>query len=272
MTQAPLVSVVIPAFNEQDRLPATVRGAVEYFRGRRRAFELVVVDDGSRDRTAAAVLAMRREYPELRLLRLAANRGKGYAVRSGVLNCEGSLVLFADADGATPWDQFERLEAAIVAGADVAIGSRAKSASDVRVRARVHRRLMGRIFASLVAVLAIDGIEDTQCGFKLFRGAAAQELFSRMRMNGFSFDVEVLLMARRRGHTIAEVPVNWNHQPGSRVRLVRDSLLMVRDLLIIRGKALRGEYERPHVAEVSPMLLEAAAEGILEVSGSPAQK
>jgi dolichyl-phosphate beta-glucosyltransferase len=272
MTLETTVSVVIPAFNEEERLPATVRGAAEYFRNLGKPFELIIVDDGSRDRTAAIALGMRNEYPEMRLLRLAANRGKGYAVRSGVLNCGGSLMLFADADGATPWDQFERLEAAVETGADVAIGSRARGAADVRVRARIHRRLMGRVFAKLVGLLAISGIEDTQCGFKLFRGDVAQELFSRMRMNGFSFDVEVLLMARRRGHRIAEVPVNWNHQPGSRVRLVQDSLLMVRDLLIIRGKALRGEYERAHVAEVPPVVLEAAAEGVLEVPGTSFNK
>jgi dolichyl-phosphate beta-glucosyltransferase len=169
-------------------------------------------------------------------------------VRSGVVNARGRLVLFADADGATPISELPRLEAAVEAGGDVAIGSRALSGSGVEVKARFYRRLIGRAFHLLVETLTVRTIRDTQCGFKLFRGGVAHELFSRMRMNGFSFDVELLMMAQRRGYRVAEVPVNWTHQPGSKVNLATDSLRMARDLFVIRGRHLRGEYNSPHLA------------------------
>ncbi len=246
----PTLSIVIPAFNEEGRLAPTVRGAVACARERGAGAEVIVVDDGSRDGTSALVQHLAAELPEVRLVRLAANHGKGYAVRSGVLNATGELVLFADADGATPWDQLARLEAAVTAGADVAIGSRALGSAETQVQARWYRRLIGRTFHGFVELLTVRGFRDTQCGFKLFRGPVAQDLFARMLMDGFSFDVEVLLMAQRGGHRVAEVPVNWVHQPGSRVSLVRDSLRMLRDLFVIRGRALRGDYDRPHVAVV----------------------
>lgn len=246
----PTLSIVIPAFDEEARLAPTVRGAVACVRSRGVGGEVIVVDDGSRDGTSALVQRLAEELPEVRLVRLAANQGKGYAVRSGVLNAKGELVLFADADGATPWAELARLESAVAAGADVAIGSRALDSAETTVRARWHRRAMGRTFHRLVELLTVRGFRDTQCGFKLFRGPVAQDLFARMRMNGFSFDVEVLLMAQRGGHQVVEVPVNWVHQPGSRVSLVRDSLRMARDLFVIRGRALRGDYDRPHVAVV----------------------
>lgn len=244
----PTLSIIIPAFNEEARLAPTVRGAVAALRARGVSGEVIVVDDGSRDGTSALVQRLAAEFPEVRLVRLAANHGKGYAVRSGMLNATGELALFADADGATPWDQLSRLEAAMAAGADVAIGSRALASAETKVEARWYRRLVGRTFHRFVELLAVRGFRDTQCGFKLFRGAVAHDLFARMRMDGFSFDVEVLLMAQRGGHRVVEVPVNWVHQPGSRVNLVRDSLRMARDLFVIRANALRGEYDRPHVA------------------------
>ncbi|MDQ3137245.1 MAG: glycosyltransferase family 2 protein [Gemmatimonadota bacterium] len=241
------LSVVVPAFNEESRLEAPLRSIIGYLRGRQRAFELIVVDDGSRDGTSRVVARLQREYGELRLIRLAANQGKGFAVRSGVINARGAKILFTDADGATPITELERLEAALDRGADVAIGSRALTDAAVRVEARIYRRLMGRAFHGLVRLLTVKGIKDTQCGFKLFDGALAHELFSRMRMSGFSFDVEVLMMAQLRGLRIAEVAVNWVHQPGSRVNLAVDSLRMARDLFLIRGHFARGGYHRPHV-------------------------
>jgi dolichyl-phosphate beta-glucosyltransferase len=248
MANSPDLSIVIPAYNEELRLERTVRDAVEYFRSTRPSFELIVVDDGSRDETSGLVRRLSDQLPEVRLIRLAANHGKGYAVRSGVVNSLGRLVLFADADGATPFPEIERLEAALEAGADLAVGSRALHAQGVRVKAKLYRHLIGRTFHWLVESLTVKGVKDTQCGFKLFRAAVAHDLFSRMRMNGFSFDVEVLVMAKRRGYRIAEVPVNWVHQPGSKVRLTVDSLHMAADLVRIRTLCMRGEYETPHVA------------------------
>ena len=247
MRALPDLSIVIPAFNEQDRLEPTVRDAVAYCRATGRRLELIVVDDGSRDGTSALVQRLADEFPEVRLIRLAENRGKGFAVRTGVVNATGALVLFADADGSTPFTELERLEMELDAGHDVAIGSRAQPDPAAVVRAKVYRRVIGRCFHALVSTLTVRGFRDTQCGFKLFRAAAAHELFSRMRMAGFSFDVEVLIMAQRQGYRIAEVPVNWVHKPGSKVNLALDSLRMARDLFVIRGRMMRGEYRVPHV-------------------------
>jgi dolichyl-phosphate beta-glucosyltransferase len=254
MGQVPDLSIVIPAYNEESRIAPTVRDIVGYCRMTRRDFELILVDDGSNDRTSAIGRSLGEEFPELRLIRLAANHGKGYAVRTGVINALGGTVLFADADGSTPISEIERLEAALASGADLAVGSRALRAEGVRVQAKLYRRVIGRTFHRMVEGLADAGVTDTQCGFKLFRAPVAQELFSRMLMNGFSFDVEVLVMAKRRGYSVAEVPVNWTHQPGSKVRLTRDSLRMALDLFRIRGHWLRGDYDNPHLSPWSRSL------------------
>jgi dolichyl-phosphate beta-glucosyltransferase len=259
MRPSPDLSIVIPAFNEQDRLALTLRDYLAYCSASGRVVEVIVVDDGSLDATSVVVETFASEHPQVRLIRLAENRGKGYAVRSGVVNARGKFVLFADADGATPLPEIERLEAALRDGADVAIGSRALHGAGVRVDARLYRRLIGRIFHRLVETLTVKGVRDTQCGFKLFRGPVAQDLFSRMRMRGFSFDVELLMMAQRRGYRIAEVPVNWTHQPGSKVNLVTDSARMARDLFVIRGRYLSGEYNSPHVAPWPDPAIESTA-------------
>ena len=248
MRPEPDLSIVVPAFNEEGRLEPTLRSYLGYCRASARAVELIVVDDGSVDGTSRLVEELAGEFPELHLIRLAENRGKGFAVRSGVVNARGHAVLFADADGATPINEIERLEAALREGNDLAIGSRAIVAREVRVNAKLYRRIMGRVFHGMVEALTVRGVRDTQCGFKLFRGPVAHDLFSRMRMSGFSFDVELLMMAQRRGYRISEVPVNWTHQPGSKVNLVTDSALMARDLFVIRGRYLSGEYNSPHLA------------------------
>jgi dolichyl-phosphate beta-glucosyltransferase len=242
------LSAVFPAFNEEARLEPPLREAAAFAAATGRRAELIAVDDGSRDGTSALVRRLADEIPGLRLIRLPAHRGKGYAVRTGIVNARGRRILMVDADGSTPFAELARLDAALDDGADVAIGSRALQAAGVRVDARIHRRLMGRSFHLMVRALAVRGIADTQCGFKLFRAEAAHDLFSRTRRDGFSFDVEVLLMAQRRGYRIDEVPVNWTHRPGSRVNLVLDSLRMAADLFSIRAALVRGAYDEPCVA------------------------
>jgi dolichyl-phosphate beta-glucosyltransferase len=259
MKAHPDLSIVIPAYNEEARLGPTLEAYLAYCHRTARRVEVIVVDDGSLDRTSAVVNSSAALHPEVRLIRLAENQGKGQAVRSGVVNARGKCVLFADADGATPLSELERLEAALEAGADVAIGSRALHDEGVRIRARLYRRVIGRIFHGLVELLTVPRVKDTQCGFKLFRGPVAHDLFSRMRIRGFSFDVEVLMMAQRRGYSIAEVPVNWTHQPGSKVNLVVDSARMLRDLFIIRGRYLSGQYNSPHLTPWSESTLESTA-------------
>jgi dolichyl-phosphate beta-glucosyltransferase len=254
----PDLSIVVPAFNEEARLGPTLEAYIGYCRRTARRVEMIVVDDGSLDRTSAVVNSFTSSHPEVRLIRLAENQGKGHAVRSGVVNAQGKRILFADADGATPLSELERLEAALDGGADVAIGSRALQDHSVRIKARLYRRVIGRIFHGLVEFLTVPGVKDTQCGFKLFRGPVAHDLFSRMRIRGFSFDVEVLMMAQRRGYAIAEVPVNWTHQPGSKVNLVTDSARMFKDLFVIRGRWLSGQYNSPHLAPWHDPALESA--------------
>jgi dolichyl-phosphate beta-glucosyltransferase len=248
MRPQPELSIVIPAYNEQERLEPTVRSYLDYCRRRAMPAEAIVVDDGSLDGTSRLVERLAAEYPELRLIRLAENCGKGYAVRSGIVNARGRLVLFADADGSTPMEELERLQTAIAAGADIAIGSRALRSETVRVSSRLYRRIVGRAFHLLVRLAGVRGIADTQCGFKLFRGPVAQALFSRMRMTGFSFDVELLILARVYGHPVVEVAVNWRHQPGSRVNLVTDSAAMAWDVLRISARRLRGHHRTPNLA------------------------
>jgi dolichyl-phosphate beta-glucosyltransferase len=247
MKRVPDLSIVIPAYNEEFRIVATVRDIVEYCRAGTRCFEVILVDDGSQDGTTRVSRLLAEELREVRLIRLAANHGKGYAVRTGVINAVGRTILFADADGATPISEIERLENALDGGADVAVGSRALRASGIQVEAKLYRHLIGRTFHFLVEWLADCRVKDTQCGFKLFQSPAAHDLFSRMRMHGFSFDVEVLMMARQRGYRVAEVPVNWTHQPGSKIRLTRDSVRMACDLLRIRTHSLTGKYDAPRL-------------------------
>jgi dolichyl-phosphate beta-glucosyltransferase len=242
------LSIVIPAFNEGARLPATLRALKAFLDEDGRRVEVIVVDDGSRDDTSAQVRQFEAIDNRIRLIRLPQNRGKGYAVRTGVVNAAGAMVLFADADGATPFAELARLEAELGAGAQVAIASRGVRSRTTHVKARLYRRVLGRLFHAVVRLFAVRGIVDTQCGFKLFDADTAHDLFSRMRMSGFSFDVEVLLMAMRSGYRVAEVPVNWTHQPGSKVRVIRDGMLMARDVLRIRANAIAGVYDEPHIA------------------------
>jgi dolichyl-phosphate beta-glucosyltransferase len=244
----PQLTIVIPAYNEARRLPRTLEDVLAYLSEMVREVEVIVVDDGSSDETSAIVRAYSATDPRVRLIRLPQNRGKGYAVRTGVVNAAGERILFADADGATPISELRRLDRELDTGAAIAIGSRAIAGAGVTVRARLTRRIIGRIFHQLVRRLTVGGIVDTQCGFKLFNAEAASALFPRMRMDGFSFDVELLFMAQRRGLRVSEVPVNWTHQPGSKVRVLRDGLRMARDLFHIRANALRGLYDDASVA------------------------
>ncbi|MBI2158861.1 MAG: glycosyltransferase family 2 protein [Candidatus Rokubacteria bacterium] len=225
-------SVVIPAFNEADRLPRYLDEVVGYFEGRGEPSEVIVVDDGSTDGTPEVVEA--RHHPSVRVLRLGRNSGKGAAVRAGMLAARGAFRLFTDADGATPIAELKRLEPALAAGADVAVGSRVLVDPAVSVAARPHRVAAGRVFNWLVARLGVRAVADSQCGFKAFTAAAAERLFGPLRTRGFGFDVELLLQARAAGYRIVEVPVNWADQPGSKVTVLRHGPGMVWQILQVR--------------------------------------
>ena len=255
-TEAPRLSVVIPAYNEEQRLPRTLETLRRYLESRPETSEILVVDDGSRDSTREVVqrFAAERSDPPLdpgppgqvsatrepapapcpvRLL-APGRQGKGGAVRSGMLAAEGDFILMTDADLCTPIEDVDLLLRALQEGGDVAIGSRAAPGAVLEVRQPRHRELLGRAGNLIIQATLLPGIRDTQCGFKLFRREAARDIFSRSVMDDISFDVEVLYLARRLGYGIREVPIHWSHIPGSKMRLARESRSMLRDLIRIR--------------------------------------
>jgi dolichyl-phosphate beta-glucosyltransferase len=238
LNQAPCnevkLSIVIPAFNEQARLPRTVQETVRWCAMRKLDFELIIADDGSKDETLALGRAFAQSDNRIRALS-CPHRGKGATVRSGMLNAKGRYLLFMDADGATSLNEIPKLLAAVEGGYDVAIGSRVvRRPGEVEVKTSLHRRAIGRVFAFFVNVFAVNGISDTQCGFKMFRHEAAMAIFSEQKLPSFAFDVEILFIARRLLLSIVEIPVNWVAQPGSKVNLLADSCKMLWDILHIR--------------------------------------
>lgn len=231
----PHLSVVVPAYNEEARIGATLQRMLSYLDSRGYSFEILIVDDGSTDATREVVLKTAAGRPEVRLEHYDANRGKGYAVRYGMLRAAGDFILFSDADLATPIEEVEKLFARVQAGCEIAIGSRDVPGSQLERRQSFLRELGGKLFNRCVQLVAVPGIHDTQCGFKLFTRAAARNIFALCRIDNFSFDVEVLYLARQMGYCIAEVPVRWAHQEGSKVRFVRDALRMLKTLIRIRA-------------------------------------
>lgn len=228
------LSVVIPAYNEELRLPSTLIDMVDYFDKCARSYELIVVDDGSRDGTIAVVEKFSKLRGQVRLVKQPRNMGKGAAVRAGVLAARGEHILFADADGATPIAEIERLENVLRGGFDVAIGSRAVPSNETKVVTNWYRKFLGQSFNRIINFLVLPGIVDTQCGFKIFKRKPAQFLFSNQRSNQFSFDVEILYLAKKVGLKVLEVPINWRNIPGSKVNLVVDAGKMFMDVLTFK--------------------------------------
>ncbi len=233
----PMLSVVVPAYNEARRLPATLRALRGYLDRDGVAgeeHEVIVVDDGSVDGTAACALGAGDGWPQLRVLTADGNHGKGWAVRSGMLAARGEVRLFTDADLSTPIEEVTKLRARLDRGTQVVIGSRALPDSDVEVHQPWYREAMGRGYNRLLQWLVLPGLRDTQCGFKLFTAEAAVACFEPLRTPGFGFDAEVLLRARRLGFGVAEVGVRWRHAENSRVSPVRDSMGTFTDLVRLR--------------------------------------
>lgn len=238
------LSIVIPAFNEEKRLPASLGAISAYLAARPSAprVDVLVVDDGSLDETAARAEDAGRRYGlDLRVLRLPKNSGKGFAVRTGCLEARGRLVLVTDADLSTPIYEWEKLAAR---GVPVAIGSRAVDESLVKEEQPLYRKALGKLFNRLVRLVAVPGIRDTQCGFKLFSREAAREIFSRAKVDRFAYDVEALLLARQLGYAIAEVPVLWFNSADSRVTLLGGAQAYW-DVLRIRFRTAKLPRRRP---------------------------
>jgi glycosyltransferase involved in cell wall biosynthesis len=244
------LSVVVPAYNEERRLPKTLSRVVEYLSGRSGGGEIVVVNDGSRDRTAEVARPFAQSHAAsqeaVKVLENPGNRGKGYSVRDGMLQARGEWLLFSDADLSSPIEECDKLLAAAQSGGcDLAIGSRALDRSLIGVHQSPFRENAGRIFNACMRLATGLPFHDTQCGFKLFRRPAAQEIFRRQRLERFGFDVELLYLARKLGFRAVEVPVRWDHSEGTKVSMLGDSVDMFFDLLRVRANDWKGLYDRP---------------------------
>jgi dolichyl-phosphate beta-glucosyltransferase len=238
------LSIVIPAYNEEARLPATLEKVIDYLRSKEFSFtEILVVDDGSQDATASLVQQRQVGYPSLRLVRNPGNRGKGFTVRHGVAEARGEWILTTDADLSAPIGELDKLIAAAEReNAKVAIGSRALDRTLVGVHQSAMREAAGRVFNLLMRVVTGLPFRDTQCGFKLFEAPAAREIFSRQTLDGFSFDVEDLVIAKVLGHKAVEVPVVWNNVAGTKVSTLAGMGSFVA-LIGIRWRAMVGRYK-----------------------------
>jgi glycosyltransferase involved in cell wall biosynthesis len=239
---SPELSLVIPAYNEQARLPYTLSEIESYVCAERIDCEVIVVDNGSHDATSVVVQQAAIRFSGLRLLR-TDRRGKGLAVRTGVLAAQGRVVIFADADLSWSVEDLPRFMALVDDHWPIVIGSR-EGYGARRIGEPVYRHLMGRVFNGVVQTLAVSGIEDSQCGFKALRSDAARDIFRRQRIDGFAFDVEMLYLARRLGYRVRVVPLRWEHKENSRVAPIRDTLHMLTDVMRVRVNAWRGAYAR----------------------------
>jgi dolichyl-phosphate beta-glucosyltransferase len=229
-----VISLVIPAYNERDRIPETLARVREYLDGAGEEYEVIVADDGSTDATVGFVESMTESWPELSVIALPRNQGKGAAVRAGMLRARGEHRAFSDADLSTPIEELPRLRERLHGNCTVAIASRALPGSTIGVHQPGRRETMGRTYNRLVQLLVLPGLHDTQCGFKVFTAEAAVACFEPLRSRGFGFDAEALVRARRKGWEIAEVPVRWDHRDDSRVSALRDSGMVLLDLIRLR--------------------------------------
>jgi glycosyltransferase involved in cell wall biosynthesis len=243
--EAPELSIIIPAYNEELRLPATLSSIAAYTRSSKRNIEVIVVDDGSRDKTVAVAEQFRNEIPSLRVVSNGQNRGKGYSVRHGMQEARGEIVLFTDADLSAPIEEVEKLLPAMKTN-DVAIGSRAMDRSQITVHESPFREFAGIIFNKIVRLILWLPFVDTQCGFKAFRREPCKIIFEQQTIERFGFDPELLYLARHHGLRSVEISVRWGHSPATKVSMMRDSMMMFVDVFVIRWNSLTGKYPRRH--------------------------
>ncbi len=231
MLKEKIVSLIIPVFNEEARISKSLDIVKNYFLQKGYNHEIVVVDDGSTDGT---VDVLSKYINDIKLVRLAKNQGKGAAVRAGMLSAQGNYKIFSDADLSTPIYEIEKLLEKLEGGADICIGSRAVNPNMIKLHQPFYREFMGKTFNKLIQFIVMKGIKDTQCGFKGFTSEAAEKVFSKSKINGFSFDVEILYLASKSGLKIEEVAVEWYHDPRTKVNLFWDSMQMLIELFKIR--------------------------------------
>ena len=247
----PEYSIVIPAFNEHARIGQTLERVLDCVHSHGWNAEVLVVNDGSSDETAAIIESFAAKDPIVRLINNPNNRGKGYSVRNGMLQASGNIVMFTDADLSSPMEEAELLFSAIREGADIAIGSRWLEVKRQTLRQPLYRRFFGRCFNAVTRMVMALPFADTQCGFKAFTREAAQTVFRLQRIERWGFDPEILFIAIKRGYSIREVPVTWGHDERSRISYLRDGIKMLEELAFVRWNALTGVYTKP-VRELDP--------------------
>jgi dolichyl-phosphate beta-glucosyltransferase len=238
----PLASIIIPAWNEERRMPNSLDRITAFVRQQRYRIEVIVVDDGSDDQTAAIVEDFSREHPFITLIR-NPHGGKGAAVKAGVVHGQGQYLIISDTDLAVPIEELSKFLPPKLDGYDLAIASREAKGS-TRINEPYYRHLMGRVYNLLVRLVAVPGIQDTQCGFKAFRREVARNLFPFQTIEGWGFDVEILFIAQRFGYEIVEVPVTWYYGQRSKIRPIHDTVGMIQDLVQVRRNARKGLYDR----------------------------
>jgi dolichyl-phosphate beta-glucosyltransferase len=243
MEAAPALSIIVPSYNEELRLPSSLGLIADYIKKSGRATEVIVVDDGSNDQTAAVAETFRSRIPNLLVVSNGENRGKGYSVRHGMQEAHGEIVLFTDADLSAPIEEADKLLAAM-AEYDVAIGSRALDRNLITVHESRFREFAGIIFNKIVRIVLWLPFVDTQCGFKAFRRERCRIIFEQQRIERFGFDPELLYLARHHGMKAVEIPVRWAHSPATKINMLRDSIQMFVDVFTIRWNALLGRYRQ----------------------------
>lgn len=238
---APFLSIVIPAYNEESRLPNTLEQIDAFLERQAYTAEVLVVENGSQDRTFEVAQAFAREHPRVSVHQ-EKGRGKGLAVRRGILEAHGEYRFMCDADLSMPVDEINRFLPPALPGADIVIGSR-EAPGSVRYNEPQYRHLGGRAVNTMIRLLALPGLNDTQCGFKCFRASVAEELFRLQTLTGWAFDVELLYLARQRGYSIVELPIRWYFNPESKLNVFQDAVKMGMDILTIHWNKLRGVYD-----------------------------
>ena len=263
----PLLSIVIPAYNECARIEGTLERVMGCVQKRGWDAEVLVVDDGSTDETVTVVQRWMERHERLHLIKNPGNRGKGYSVRNGLLQAAGDIVMFTDADLSAPMEEAERLFAAIESGADVAIGSRWLDKQKQTVHQPLYRRFFGRCFNRVTRVVMGLPFKDTQCGFKAFRRESAQVIFRLQRIERWGFDPEILFIARKLKYRIVEVPVTWGHDERSRMSYLKDGMKMLEEMAVIRYNSLAGRYDEAIAAmKDTSTMVTAPVEPVVKVS------
>ena len=238
-----MLTIIVPSYNEELRLPSSLNLIADYIAKSGRSTEVLVVDDGSKDRTAAVAEEFRSRIPLLRVVPNGENRGKGYSVRHGMQEARGEIVLFTDADLSAPIEEADKLLAALK-DHDIALGSRALDRSMIEVHESPFREFAGIVFNRIVRIVLRLPFVDTQCGFKAFRRARCKVIFDQQRIERFGFDPELLYLARHHGLKAVEIPVRWAHSPATKINMLRDSIQMFLDVFTVRWNALLGRYRR----------------------------